>query len=562
MHETPVELLRTHQLSDQDLVRLEYLISAPKEEFLEWFHDRVNETAPPPCDPEKTFRQYVNQAIASLRSISFNSVQPKDLKSILISQAEVLFSTVNVGGREIFLSVPIDVSIVDEATQLLQGDIATMFRSDLQCLVLVGDEKQLPAVVSSPQCQRLGYAASLFDRLIDLKYPFTMLNIQYRMHPMISSWPSDQFYDMQILNGDNVFSEAYNKPWHRHLSPLELYDVREGCEDKDGPSLFHEIQAAVVCGITTSVMKHALKESSLSIGIISPYKKQISLLSHLALDSPTLKIKVCTIDGFQGQESDVIILTTVRSNPDRKIGFLSDLRRLNVGITRSKYSIILVGDVHTISSDPAWKGYADYLKSVGKIHRYETSPIIKTAVSSLVKKFPHPPQVPPPPQEDLFRNTLWTVSFDKNFSTLLLKGIVSKEQMTQNLLSLAQGNWLRREFKPNTVGGKFKDLIHVQSIKAGPAKLSHLIWTVDVDQREGVQCLKFWDLVETSSIPTVVRRIEQSYRTYSEFYLECCNKTPTRNPKTKRFEPHSVGNRDGNIAWHKQTAKLGRGSGE
>jgi hypothetical protein len=560
MHDTPAGLM-THQLSDEDIVKLEYLISAPKDEFLEWFHDRVNGVTP---NSEKTFPLYFNEVIASLRSISINATHLKNLKGILLSQAEVFFSTVNVGGREIFSLIPIDVSIVDEATQLLQGDIATMFRSDLKCLVLVGDDKQLPAVVTSDQCRRLGYGVSLFERLISLRYPFTLLNVQYRMHPLISSWPSEQFYSGQILNGENVLSEAYRKSWHRDLSPLELYDVPEGSEGSDGPSLFHETQAAVVRGIMTAVMKHALKESNLSIGIISPYKKQISLLSHLALDSPNLKIKVCTIDGFQGQECDVIILTTVRSNPDRRIGFLSDLRRLNVGITRSKYSMILVGDVETISSNDAWKGYADYLKGAGKIHRYQTSHIIRNAVNSLINKSSNAfPQEAPRLQlaphslatSLVFQETLWGVSFDKEFP--ILQQGKHKDQITRKLLSLAQGDWLKRESKSNVVSTQFEDIIHVQRIQTGTAQKSHsfLLWTVDVDQQKRVQCLKFWNLVETSLIPKVVRRIELSYRNYSEFYLNCCKRTPLRNAATKRFEPHVLDNQDGDIVWYKQIVK-------
>jgi hypothetical protein len=546
LHDSPLGLIK-HKLSDEDLSRLEYLISAPKEEFLEWLHDRENEV--PLSDSEKTFCQHFNQLTACLKRITINYSLIPNLKLTLLKQAEVIFSTVNVGGREIFSLIPIDVSIVDEATQLLQGDIATMFRSDLQCLVLVGDEKQLPAVVTSPQCQSLGFGFSLFDRLIHLRYPFTMLDIQYRMHPMISSWPSGQFYDGKILNGENVLSEAYNKPWHRDLSPLELYDVREGCEGKDGPSLFHEIQAAVVRRIATSVTKLAQTESSLSIGIISPYKKQISLLSHLAKDSPTLKIKVCTIDGFQGQESDVIILTTVRSNPDRKIGFLSDLRRLNVGITRSKYSIILVGDVHTISSNPAWRDYVDYLKCAGKIHHYGTSPIIKKVVNSHRESIDRFHQLGDL-QKDILNNAKWVVSFSSEFQKSLQSDFVQaiKNDIMRKILDLAHGVWLKWEAKTNFASPQYSELIHVQRIQ----KFS-LVWTVDIERNKRVQCIKIWDFVESSSIPKIVRRIENSYHKYSDFYLECCKQKPLKNSTTKKFEPRTWINQNEEIAWYKQT---------
>jgi hypothetical protein len=546
IHDAPIGLIN-HRLSGEDLIRLEDLMSAPKEDFLEWLPDRMNEVP----NSEKKFFQHFKKLTACFKSIRINTSLIPNLKLTLLSQAEVIFSTVNVGGREIFSLIPIDVSIVDEATQLLQGDIATMFRSDLKCLVLVGDEKQLPAVVTSDQCRRLGYGTSLFDRLIHLRYPFTLLNVQYRMHPLISSWPSEQFYSGQILNGENVLSEAYSKSWHRDISPLELYNVQDGCEGRDGPSLFHEVQAAVVRRIVVSVKKHASSESCLSIGVVSPYKKQISLLSHLAVNSPTLTIKVCTIDGFQGQECDVIILTTVRSNPNRRIGFLSDMRRLNVGITRSKYSIILVGDVQTISSNPMWANYIEYLKCAGKMRQYDTSPIIKKVVNSFRESIDRFHQLADF-QQDIFQTALWIVSFSSEFQKSLQSDLVKsvKERVIRKILDLAHGVWLKWEAKSNYASPKYSDMIHVHRIQ----KFS-LVWTVDVDRNKCVQCLKIWDIVESSSVPKIVRRIENSYQKYSEYYLECCQQEPIKNPLNQISAPQSCGNRDGNnIVWYQPTA--------
>jgi len=132
----------------------------------------------------------------------------------LIKQASIVFSTVNVSGRPIFNNVNFDVAIVDEATQLVQAEIAIVLRKSLCCLVLAGDDKQLPATVKSKNCCDMGYDMSCFSRLLELGYPFSLLGIQYRMHPEISRWPRVEFYEGLIEDGDNVRSEAYCKAWH------------------------------------------------------------------------------------------------------------------------------------------------------------------------------------------------------------------------------------------------------------------------------------------------------------------------------------------------------------
>lgn len=102
----------------------------------------------------------------------------------------------------------------------------------LQCLVLAGDDKQLPSTVISDLAQKMGYGRSLFDRLLKHNIPSTLLNIQYRMHPNISLWPNNQFYKSLLINGDNVMSDEYTKHWHAFLPPFSVYDVK-GTEEKN-----------------------------------------------------------------------------------------------------------------------------------------------------------------------------------------------------------------------------------------------------------------------------------------------------------------------------------------
>jgi hypothetical protein len=510
---------------------LDRLIGASSDEFMDWFSHRSDESIKPrTAQLASDFLELASYT----RGVIFKPKALSNLKLLLLSQADVYFSTVNVGGREIFSLVPVDVAIIDEATQLLPGDIATMFRSELRCLVLVGDEKQLPAVVQSSKCRSLNYDLSLFDRLIRLEYPFTMLNVQYRMHPLISRWPSHQFYNGQIEDGESVLSSSYSKSWHQHIQPLELFDIREGREDKEGTSLFHEIQAMVVRRIIASVIKLTSGEA-ISIGVISPYKQQVNSLSHLSKETPMLTIKVCTIDGFQGQEADIIILTTVRSNPIRQLGFLSDLRRLNVGITRSKYSMILIGDVETISSDPTWRDYLEYFNSIGKIHSLETSTFIKAAVKATHDSSQRFRNLTGQ-QMDPFKNALWTVIFSSEFKkSLQNKDAQShKDDIMKKVLDLAYGVWLKWESKNPYASENYRELIHVQKVKT-----YSLIWTIDFDRNKFVQCLKIWDLVAFNEIPKCIRHIENSFQKYSEQYLDFCKRKQVKDVTTKKTKPFS-----------------------
>jgi mRNA-degrading endonuclease RelE of RelBE toxin-antitoxin system len=520
---------------------LKELIGISQTEFLDWFrHLRqprslLGETRPAMVTITKSYTELIRY----VRGIVINNDIFNNLESFLLSQVDVYFSTVNVGGRGIFSLVPVDVVIIDEASQLLPGDIATMFRSKLRCLVLVGDEKQLPAVVQSPQCQLLRYDVSLFDRLIKMKYPSTMLNVQYRMHPLISSWPSQQFYHGQIQNCECVLSNSYNKPWHEQIQPLVLFDIRQGEEDHDGSSLYHEMQAHLVRKIVASVIKITSREkgSSISIGVISPYKQQVSLLSDLGSNKETSRfpIKVCTIDGYQGQEADIIIFTTVRSNSDRNIGFVRDWRRLNVAITRSKYSMIVVGDVETLSSNPYWANYLNYIKANGQTYQLDAR-----AVSRLLPGCKDSTQFFQPSVES--QKVLWSVIYSKSFENNLKKTDPAvQKQVTKKIFDFSCGTWPHEQGRRSSE--KYGEIIRVHRVNNSFS----LIWTVDVDQKKSIQCLKIWSVVEFNGVPNAIREIENMFGQYSEHYLNCCKKKPSSNFMNK-YEPNEFEFEEG-IRW-------------
>jgi senataxin len=204
------------------------------------------------------------------------------------------------------------------------------------------------------------------------------------MHPAISRWPSSQFYEGRIRDGENVLSEEYIKDWHSIFPPFSVYNLSAGKDEVDENGSKFNNGEATLCRLLVNKMK-TLK-TKLTVGIISPYKAQIQKLVHLETSNEAdgLTVRVCTIDSFQGQECDIILFTCVRSNRRGSIGFLKDPRRLNVAITRAKFALVLVCSVATVSSDPLWAGLLGHAHNVACILHEGNSPLIKRSVDKVL----------------------------------------------------------------------------------------------------------------------------------------------------------------------------------
>jgi hypothetical protein len=177
---------------------------------------------------EEVFRLVENQIC------SLTNVKGKKMRELVLENARIIFSTVITAGNKEMQDImpPVNVVIIDEATQLVEISTAIMFSDGLECLVLAGDNKQLPSTVISELAKEKGYGRSLFDRLLQHEIPSTLLNIQYRMHKGISLWPNGQFYNGLLNDGENVLGSQYTKHWHDFLPPFSTYDVH-GKEEKD-----------------------------------------------------------------------------------------------------------------------------------------------------------------------------------------------------------------------------------------------------------------------------------------------------------------------------------------
>ncbi|KAF6141788.1 hypothetical protein GIB67_027966 [Kingdonia uniflora] len=268
-----------------------------------------------------------------------------------------------------------DAVVIDEAAQALEPATLIplqLLKSNATKCVMVGDPKQLPATVLSHNASKFLYECSMFERLQRAGHPVVMLTEQYRMHPEICMFPSLHFYDNKLINGDNMTSKS--APFHEvgFLGPYIFFDVTDGqeCHGKSSGamSLYNECEANAAVELLRFFKKRYPSEFyGGRIGIISPYKKQVSILrsrfSSAFGSSETSDMEFNTVDGFQGREVDILILSTVRASSASStksafnssiIGFVADVRRMNVALTRAKLSLWIIGNANTLQTNQNW----------------------------------------------------------------------------------------------------------------------------------------------------------------------------------------------------------------
>lgn len=291
----------------------------------------------------------------------------RSIEDFCLQNATLLFSTASSSFRlhNMETKKPIEILIVDEAAQLKECETLIPFQlSDIQQVVLIGDEYQLPAMVKSQVSQNANFGRSLFERLSSLGHNKHLLDVQYRMHPSISKFPNSNFYNNKILDGPNVICKRYE----RHYLPGAMYgpysfiSIERGKEarDKNGRSCKNVIEVAMVLHIVKDLFEaHVILGHKISIGVISPYTAQVVAIQEKLGKTYEMyedfHVKVKSIDGFQGGEEDIIIVSTVRSNKGGNVGFLSNSQRTNVALTRAKHCLWILGNGPTLSnSESIW----------------------------------------------------------------------------------------------------------------------------------------------------------------------------------------------------------------
>ena len=247
--------------------------------------------------------------------------------------------------------------IIDEATQSTEMESLLPIIHGANHVTLIGDQNQLRPVTFHPKAQFLGINISLFERMIKI-HPQKLIQLtqQYRMHPKLIEFPSSKFYNNTLINTDQVLNNGrvnieFNKKfnWFNKDIPIMFIhsDQRENLSSS-GCSWENESEANLVCIIARKIINCGIKESN--IGIITPYLAQKELIEDKLFNYNINNILISSVDSFQGQEKDFIIVSTVRSNLSDKIGFLEDPRRLNVTLTRAKYGLIFIGNAKCLSN--------------------------------------------------------------------------------------------------------------------------------------------------------------------------------------------------------------------
>ncbi|KAK5642264.1 hypothetical protein RI129_008431 [Pyrocoelia pectoralis] len=264
----------------------------------------------------------------------------------LLSGAEIICTTlsscITSQMEDIFRRYPnrIGCCIVDETTQSNEQEVLTPLKLGVNKFVLVGDPKQLPGVVQNRDVKNSGYGESLFSRIMsnfpnDHSNPVQLLNVQYRMHPEISQFPNRTFYNGRLQDSDSVKTRP---SIFKNLRPYVVFNF-----DMESIIMSQEYvnKPETFCVIKILNVITKRYTNNYSIGIVTPYNNQKSEITrHLKMIQYRPNITVNTVDSFQGQEKDIIIMSCVRENTNN---FLNDEQRLNVAVTRARHALIIIG---------------------------------------------------------------------------------------------------------------------------------------------------------------------------------------------------------------------------
>ena len=294
----------------------------------------------------------------------------KSAEKELLDAADVICCTCVGAGDPRLARIKFHSILIDESMQATEPECMVPVILGAKQLILVGDHCQLGPVVMCKKAARAGLSQSLFERLVVLGIRPFRLEVQYRMHPELSRFPSNFFYEGSLQNGVCADERKLSKmdfPWPVPDKPMLFY-VTQGQEEiaGSGTSYLNRTEASNVEKIATRFLRCGVKPEQ--IGVITPYEGQRAYLVQYmqyqgALHSKLYQeIEVASVDAFQGREKDLIIMSCVRSNEHQGIGFLNDPRRLNVALTRAKYGIIIVGNPKVLSKQPLWNHLLNFYK--------------------------------------------------------------------------------------------------------------------------------------------------------------------------------------------------------
>ena len=294
----------------------------------------------------------------------------------LFDEARVVASTLVGSANRVLTNRHFTSLFIDEAAQALEAACwIAIARADR--VVLAGDHHQLPPTIKCPEAARAGLNRTLMQKVTERKPDVvSLLDIQYRMNDAIMRFPSRWFYHGALRSAPDVRHRGILE-WD---TPVVWFDTAAcGFEEQspaDSLSRVNREEAALLVRLLQQYMerigRERLLDERIDFGIISPYKSQVQYLRSLIRKQAFFRpfrelITVHTVDGFQGQERDVIFISLVRANDTGQIGFLSDLRRMNVAITRARMKLAIVGDAPTLTRHAFYRALFDYIQEEGQV---------------------------------------------------------------------------------------------------------------------------------------------------------------------------------------------------
>ena len=315
------------------------------------------------------------------------------INSELLGEARVIACTLVGSAHRLLEGMKFGTLFIDEAAQALEAACWIPMRRATR-VILAGDHCQLPPTVKSIAALRAGLGKTLMERIAENKPEVvTLLKIQYRMNEEIMRFSSDWFYHGEVESAPqikyrSILEDDSPITWidtsnEENQVTIEGDDVVSG-EKRDDMN-FHEqfvgesfgrinkaeadLTLLTLAEYLTQVGKRRVLEESIDVGIISPYRAHVQYLKRLLKKYEFFKpyrrlISVNTVDGFQGQERDVILISLVRSNDEGQIGFLKDLRRMNVAMTRARMKLIILGDKSTMTKHPFYQKLWEYVEGL------------------------------------------------------------------------------------------------------------------------------------------------------------------------------------------------------
>ena len=300
----------------------------------------------------------------------------------LFSEARVFACTLVGSANRLLERQKFGTVFIDEAAQALEAACWIPIRRASR-VILAGDHCQLPPTIKSFDALKAGLGKTLMERIVENKPEVvTLLKMQYRMNEEIMRFSSDWFYGNQVESAPEVkFRSILDLDIPMTWIDTSQFELPEdsGFSFKEtfvGESFGRinkaeaELTLLVLEQYFEKIGKARILDERLDVGVISPYRAQVQYLRRLVKDKEFFKpyrhlISVNTVDGFQGQERDIILISLVRANDEGQIGFLRDLRRMNVAITRARMKLIILGDASTMTRHPFYKKLYEYIESLG-----------------------------------------------------------------------------------------------------------------------------------------------------------------------------------------------------